>query len=276
MKLLDLENGNKKEGVMKKLFLIVLLLPAIAWAGAPQIQSGSSAAAGVEDDAYGAGWNSDTSNAPSQNAVYDKIEALDTAKQADNDDMGAWETIYTHGTTTVDLTGYTVNLPTLTVIAIPSAASPTVDASGEFALDSDDYQTLVYANSDTRVVGGYRHCETFPILEPDEAQGANADIALKQWHSTEFPHGAKILSVTVSMSEAVTDTHAFYEWDNRNGDTKDMLTSVALSTAVSATTSPLTNDTVASNSWFVWRMDAATDDVAQGECVLCYEILPGN
>jgi len=32
----------------------------------------------VEDDAYGAGWDGDTTHAPSQNAVYDKIEALDT------------------------------------------------------------------------------------------------------------------------------------------------------------------------------------------------------
>ena len=32
----------------------------------------------VEDDVYGAGWNGDTANAPSQNAVYDKINAMDT------------------------------------------------------------------------------------------------------------------------------------------------------------------------------------------------------
>lgn len=30
----------------------------------------------AEDDVYGAGWNGDTTHAPSQNAVYDKIEAL--------------------------------------------------------------------------------------------------------------------------------------------------------------------------------------------------------
>lgn len=38
----------------------------------------------VEDAAYGAGWNADTTHAPSQNAVYDKINAMisDTAYNA--------------------------------------------------------------------------------------------------------------------------------------------------------------------------------------------------
>ena len=35
-------------------------------------------AAAVEDAAYGAGWNGDTSHAPSQNAVYDKMETVQT------------------------------------------------------------------------------------------------------------------------------------------------------------------------------------------------------
>lgn len=39
-----------------------------------EIQNGITSL--VEDDAYGAGWDGDTSHAPSQNAVYDKIEAL--------------------------------------------------------------------------------------------------------------------------------------------------------------------------------------------------------
>ena len=34
----------------------------------------------VSDTAYGAGWNGDTADAASKNAIYDKIEALDTAK----------------------------------------------------------------------------------------------------------------------------------------------------------------------------------------------------
>ncbi|MBA7646730.1 hypothetical protein ES703_54496 [subsurface metagenome] len=37
----------------------------------------------VEDDAYGAGWDGDTTHAPSQNAVYDKIEALGFVDRGD-------------------------------------------------------------------------------------------------------------------------------------------------------------------------------------------------
>jgi len=63
-------------------------------------QSGS-----VEDAAYGAGWDGDTLNAPSQNAVYDKIESMGGAA------MGAWGasaeiTIDTDGKATLTGEGY--------------------------------------------------------------------------------------------------------------------------------------------------------------------------
>lgn len=37
----------------------------------------------VEDDVYGPGWNGDTTHAPSQNALYDKIETLLTGVSED-------------------------------------------------------------------------------------------------------------------------------------------------------------------------------------------------
>lgn len=40
---------------------------------------GRAQTAAVEDDAYGVGWDGDTIHAPSQNAVYDKIESLDAS-----------------------------------------------------------------------------------------------------------------------------------------------------------------------------------------------------
>jgi hypothetical protein len=40
-------------------------------------------AAVVEDAAYGSGWNGDTSHAPSQNALYDKINSISEPVQAD-------------------------------------------------------------------------------------------------------------------------------------------------------------------------------------------------
>jgi hypothetical protein len=50
-----------------------------------QMQSQTaSGATGVEDDVYGAGWNGDTTSAPSQNAVYDKINVIDKAILGDD------------------------------------------------------------------------------------------------------------------------------------------------------------------------------------------------
>lgn len=41
----------------------------------------------VEDDAYGAGWNGDTANAPSQNATYDILHQYDTDDDGDIDNI---------------------------------------------------------------------------------------------------------------------------------------------------------------------------------------------
>lgn len=54
--------------------------------------SGTGSACGggsgsVEDDAYGVGWNGDTTNAPSQNALYDYLIQLDTDGDGDVDNV---------------------------------------------------------------------------------------------------------------------------------------------------------------------------------------------
>lgn len=48
-------------------------------------------AAVVEDAAYGSGWNADTTHAPSQNAVYDKIEAITHAAPSDTAYAASWD-----------------------------------------------------------------------------------------------------------------------------------------------------------------------------------------
>jgi len=52
---------------------------------------------GVEDDAYGSGWDGDTANAPSQNAVYDYLEKLTNKLLTGN---------ITGSTITLDMEGY--------------------------------------------------------------------------------------------------------------------------------------------------------------------------
>jgi len=49
----------------------------ITWSDIGGATAGARSAC-IEDDVYGAGWNADTSHAPTQNAVYDKIDAMDT------------------------------------------------------------------------------------------------------------------------------------------------------------------------------------------------------
>jgi len=79
---------------MKRLILAALCL-VVLWpragsagtvygGGGPGVYGGSTAA-NVENDAFGAGWNGDTSNAPSQNAVYDQLHKLDTDDDGDVD-----------------------------------------------------------------------------------------------------------------------------------------------------------------------------------------------
>lgn len=43
----------------------------------------------VKDDVYGVGWNGDITHSPSQNAVYDKIESMDSYTKAEVDAFNA-------------------------------------------------------------------------------------------------------------------------------------------------------------------------------------------
>jgi hypothetical protein len=54
------------------------------WAGEAPTGGGAS----VEDDVYGSGWNGDTTNAPSQNAVYDYLHQFDADDDGDFTDEG--------------------------------------------------------------------------------------------------------------------------------------------------------------------------------------------
>jgi hypothetical protein len=74
----------KKTITMMALLATVMAAATFTWAfggqgggeGFDGQASTSGSSANVENDVYGAGWNGDTTNAPSQNAVYDKIETI--------------------------------------------------------------------------------------------------------------------------------------------------------------------------------------------------------
>lgn len=63
------------------IFIFLLLAPGVAQAAYGDCAfgdcgTGSSSGGSVSDDAYGSGWDGSTTTAPSQNALYDKIETL--------------------------------------------------------------------------------------------------------------------------------------------------------------------------------------------------------
>lgn len=154
--------------------LVLLIIPLYAYSqyvGSPFGGSGVGGGAAAEDDVYGAGWNGDTTNPPSQNAVYDKIELLDTAKQDADADLDAWALITPAanmgtflGTPTIanlmtaltdegafadDLLGYADASAVLTGLGIDTAANLETSLSlGAFASD-----LLGYANAGAVLTG---------------------------------------------------------------------------------------------------------------------------
>lgn len=58
------------------------------WTGSAWTNAGDGGvSSSVEDDAYGSGWNADTTHAPSQNAMYDQIHLYDTDDDGDIDNI---------------------------------------------------------------------------------------------------------------------------------------------------------------------------------------------
>jgi hypothetical protein len=86
---------------------------------APQWEAPS--AVGIEDDVYGAGWNGDTTNAPSQNAVYDKINAMDSTISTNTTHISSNGTDHSY----IDQDVTSGSSPTLTGTNISAVASVT-------------------------------------------------------------------------------------------------------------------------------------------------------
>ncbi len=80
----------------------------------------AGAAALIEDDVYGAGWNADTTHAPSQNAVYDKIAAMDVTIAANTTPAEAIAAVVAENpltlTNNLTVSGGTVSTPSSAAI----------------------------------------------------------------------------------------------------------------------------------------------------------------
>lgn len=104
-----------------------------ASAGVLKITNGSSGNGSltVADDAYASGWNGST-QVPTKNALYDKIETLAS--------LSGSETLTNKTLTSPTINGGTItgviDAGGATSLEIPNSATPTVDTNGEVAIDT--------------------------------------------------------------------------------------------------------------------------------------------
>lgn len=105
----------------------------------------SAGSVSVTDDAYAAGWNGSTL-VPTKNAVYDKLESSDWVGAAQLTESmnfvptGAWDF---GGATSVE---------------IPNGSNPTVDATGEIAIDTTDGALVAYDGVTANVIAVATQC----------------------------------------------------------------------------------------------------------------------
>lgn len=104
----------------------------------------------VDDTVYGAGWNGDTSKAPSKNAVYDKIETISGGGGGItwNEETGTSATMATDN-------GYVANNAALVTLTLPTTAAvgKTVRVAGKGAglwrIAQNASEIIHFGNQDT-------------------------------------------------------------------------------------------------------------------------------
>jgi len=156
-----------------------------------QYTDGLARTACLEDDVYGAGWNGDITHAPTQNAVYDKINAIDTLIAA-NTTVAEVEAIIDAeivGGQSIDnaidvLIGNHAGLPNAhhaqshTIVSHSDAtlADPGADQI-VFWDDSDSQFEFLVANTGLSIVGNNLNCDITQYIDADAVAAVLADDA---------------------------------------------------------------------------------------------------
>jgi len=164
----------------------------------PSPPQGPAAAVNVENDAYTSGWNGDTSNAPTQNAIYDYLIQLDTDADGDIDSVDASASVGD-----MQKVVYDVGADGTVDEATALAADPADCADNEFADEINASGTLAckaIADADvpnTITIDAATLASTITVTD-DEATAAAREILFTTVPGTATVYSSSAVSINPS------------------------------------------------------------------------------
>jgi hypothetical protein len=167
----------------------------------------------------------------------------------------------------------------ITSFTLPNGVNPTTDATAEIAYDSDDFAYESYDGTNSRFYATRTKCESFPLLEPDTAQGVQAVVTLKHFVAEQFPGGVTVEAIHISTSATCTDDLSFEEWSNNGTAWSEtaVIEAITLSGTHTEDDGTLADAAIAADSYIRLELDATTPcDIGQMTPTVCYQINENN
>lgn len=170
-------------------------------------------------------------------------------------------------------------------VRIDSGTNPTTDYKGEISIDeSDGGQDPVFlevydegVGDASRIVGSDIICESYTIIEPDNAQAAGDDVKLKHFVAEAYPHGATIIAIhVVTDGTNISDTFLFERWDDADGTNQVTVESIGLSATDTGEDNGIDAGAITADFFLNLNLDDASDDYEHVICTVCYRINPGD
>jgi len=212
-----------------------------------QLDSKGTSNLTANDTVYGAGWNGTTTEVPSQNVLWDKIETISAGAQtpwAQNIDGGGYNLTNATNITAVNFIGTGVcDFGGATSFEIPNAANPTLGTTGMIAINTAD-KTLELNNGANQISFPTIHILQGPLGTGD--YDTDPDVWLIDSHADTFPHGIYITKVYVDCNEAdpTTELNADLKYCDAVADGAFPGANVTVIQALDTTTGNMANATV--------------------------------
>jgi hypothetical protein len=166
---------------------------------------------------------------------------------------------------------------TVSEFTFPNSDNPTTDATGKCAYDNNADALECHDGTNSRLIATTTKCETYSILEPDQVQAVTDDVVIKSVMVEAYPHGLTMTDNAISCSGNVTDTFLIEEWSNRAGAAQSTIESITLTaTNYQEDDGTLSDADIASDAFINVNLDDSSDNVAECEVTLCFEVNEGN